>query len=399
MIAAAAVGWSVVRHERLMPAPAQLVRVSPDDGYSYTQPTISPDGKFVAAVSDRSGTPQLWLQQVGGGDPIQVTHSAGSVLGAQFFPDGTRLLVWTVGGGNKAFEIVPTLGGQAHLLVSGNLDRPALSPDGRQVAYVEWSGGRSRLAVISVEGGIPRAIEKWGLTQGQFTASWCSWTADGQTLIVLGNKRRDAPNLDDWDAFALPLDGGDPVALGVGDALRATGFELNGALLAGNRLLVSAVRNRHSNVWQLQFTPGSWRVKGPPRQLTFGTENEVPVSASESGTIAIQTSIDSSNLYMLPVDPNSGDASGMIGRLTRDGRMKVLWAVGGRSRNTLFFRAGMERSRPHSLALFAGSGHGATEANRTRARSRSESRRLAGRPADRLLAARWKCFFHQHRGR
>jgi serine/threonine protein kinase len=52
-----------------------LVRVSPDDGHSYSQPAISPDGGFVAYVSGRSGKAELWLQQVGGGDPIQLTHA------------------------------------------------------------------------------------------------------------------------------------------------------------------------------------------------------------------------------------------------------------------------------------------------------------------------------------
>jgi Tol biopolymer transport system component len=40
----------------------ELVRLSPDDGHSYGLPSISPDGKFVAYISDRSGLQQVWLQ-------------------------------------------------------------------------------------------------------------------------------------------------------------------------------------------------------------------------------------------------------------------------------------------------------------------------------------------------
>ena len=45
-------------------------------GTPTSRPAISPDGGFVAYVSDRSGKDELWLQQVGGGDPIQLTHSS-----------------------------------------------------------------------------------------------------------------------------------------------------------------------------------------------------------------------------------------------------------------------------------------------------------------------------------
>ncbi len=47
-----------------------MARVSPDDGYSYQKPAISPNGEFVANIANRSGRDQLWLQQVGGAHPF-----------------------------------------------------------------------------------------------------------------------------------------------------------------------------------------------------------------------------------------------------------------------------------------------------------------------------------------
>src|SRR5215472_8544970 len=95
-----------------------LVRLSPDDGHSYLEPAISPDGKFVAFVSDRSGKMELWLQQVGGGDPIQLTHSNYPVEEVQFFPDGTRILYSTRNtySRHSSIEVIPTLGGQPRVL-------------------------------------------------------------------------------------------------------------------------------------------------------------------------------------------------------------------------------------------------------------------------------------------
>jgi len=90
--AAAAVGWIYVNFGGTQSRGPELVRLSPDDGHSYTFPAISPDGGFVAYVSDRSGKKELWLQQVGGGDPIQLTRSTEEVDYPEFFPDGKRIL-------------------------------------------------------------------------------------------------------------------------------------------------------------------------------------------------------------------------------------------------------------------------------------------------------------------
>jgi len=39
----------------------------------HRSPSLSPDGRTVAFVSDRAGTSQAWLKSLAGGDPIQLT--------------------------------------------------------------------------------------------------------------------------------------------------------------------------------------------------------------------------------------------------------------------------------------------------------------------------------------
>ncbi|HEV3146667.1 MAG TPA: S41 family peptidase [Gemmataceae bacterium] len=57
------------------------------------QPKFSPDGKQIAFVSEREGTPQVFVMSAEGGSPVQMTfHTAGyELLG--WAPDGKRLLV------------------------------------------------------------------------------------------------------------------------------------------------------------------------------------------------------------------------------------------------------------------------------------------------------------------
>ena len=82
---------------------------------------ISPDGGFVAYVSDRSGKKELWLQQVGGGDPIQLTHANGRVVAPSFFPDGKRILYEKIPADQmkNTIEVISTLGGEPKVLTEG----------------------------------------------------------------------------------------------------------------------------------------------------------------------------------------------------------------------------------------------------------------------------------------
>ena len=53
-----------------------LTRLTFDDGLQIGA-TWSPDGRFIAYSSNRGGKSDIWVQQVSGGDPIQITKSPG----------------------------------------------------------------------------------------------------------------------------------------------------------------------------------------------------------------------------------------------------------------------------------------------------------------------------------
>ena len=80
-------------------------------------PAISKDGKFVAFASDRGGKESLniWLQQIGGGEPIQLTHDSADETDPAFSPDGTRIAFRSEKSGGGIY-VVPALGGDAVLL-------------------------------------------------------------------------------------------------------------------------------------------------------------------------------------------------------------------------------------------------------------------------------------------
>src|SRR5688572_26330145 len=68
-------------------APVRLT----DGGHLDTTPRLSPDGRQVAFVSDRSdGAPQLHLVASDGGDVRQLTRFPGTVTDVRWHPDGAR---------------------------------------------------------------------------------------------------------------------------------------------------------------------------------------------------------------------------------------------------------------------------------------------------------------------
>src|SRR6266404_652892 len=84
------VAWWMAKSNRPPAREADLVELTSDSGIS-TDPAISADGKLLAFASDRAGDGNLniWVQQVGGGEPIRLTNHQANDYQPAFSPDGT----------------------------------------------------------------------------------------------------------------------------------------------------------------------------------------------------------------------------------------------------------------------------------------------------------------------
>ena len=104
--------------------------------YSGTERSaaISPDGKFFAFVSDRGGAPDVWIRQVSGGEPVQVTHDPAPKFDLLYASDGESIY-YSTAGAQRAIWRVGVLGGTPRKIVEG-ARYPALSPDGKRLAMV-----------------------------------------------------------------------------------------------------------------------------------------------------------------------------------------------------------------------------------------------------------------------
>ena len=123
VLTAAGVAWWL----RQSPAPSSgvanpsgtvLTPITADSGLSYS-PALSPDGKLLAYASDRGGEGHLdiWVQQIGGGEPVRLTDHEADDYEPSFSPDGTLIVFSSVrqGAGSGAVRHSGALrAGEAH---------------------------------------------------------------------------------------------------------------------------------------------------------------------------------------------------------------------------------------------------------------------------------------------
>jgi dipeptidyl aminopeptidase/acylaminoacyl peptidase len=68
--------------------------------------SFSPDGSKILVSSDASGVFNAYVYPVGGGDPVQLTHSTGDAIRtAEWLPDGERFLYLSDQGGNELHHV------------------------------------------------------------------------------------------------------------------------------------------------------------------------------------------------------------------------------------------------------------------------------------------------------
>jgi serine/threonine protein kinase/Tol biopolymer transport system component len=120
----------------------------------------SRDGRQIAYIASTAGTLQLWTQPAQGGEARQLTFGRERMRHPSFSPDGRWIYVQP---SHRNIWRVPTAGGTPEPVTrfpeSGLfLEEPALSPDGRTLAYARWKGGSS-LWLLSL-GGHPHAASR-----------------------------------------------------------------------------------------------------------------------------------------------------------------------------------------------------------------------------------------------
>jgi len=135
---------------------AELYRISPADGTVHARltnnpaidssPTFSPDGSQIAFVSNRQGSPQIFVMSASGGGAKRVTFQGKYNQTPRWNPDPKKPFIAFTGRDERGvFDVfyIDIKSQQVTRVTQGkgsNLD-PSWSPDGRLLVYASSRGG------------------------------------------------------------------------------------------------------------------------------------------------------------------------------------------------------------------------------------------------------------------
>ena len=162
-------------------------------------PSVSADGRTVVFASDRDGAWNIWRMSIEGGPAKQLTYGLGETY--PFCSPTGDWLVYQEGYepiGVYKVSKVSLDGGQPVPLAARVAIRPAISPDGKFVAYFAMDQSGWRLAVIPSSGGEP--TQRFAIPSS-VRSRYVRWTPDGKALAYIDD--REASNL-----WVQPLSGG-----------------------------------------------------------------------------------------------------------------------------------------------------------------------------------------------
>ena len=104
------------------------------DGFLTTDPAWSPDGRFLAYTSDRTGNPDLWLRDLRDGSERRLTALSYAAVAPAWSPDGARIAFQDQDG---ATYLLTVAGGSVQKVLDALWEpgRPTWSPDGTVLAF------------------------------------------------------------------------------------------------------------------------------------------------------------------------------------------------------------------------------------------------------------------------
>jgi eukaryotic-like serine/threonine-protein kinase len=289
----------------------EITRVTKDSGVSM-DPAISADGNLVAYSSDRSGEGNLdiWLQQLGGGNPIRLTRDPADDTEPNFSPDATHVVFRSERDGGGIY-IVPTTGGEERRIADGGR-RPHFSPDGTKVVY--WTGpghpfplrdGTGKIFVLDLVTSVTRQIRP------EFTAAVHPvWSPDGKKILFLG---AEANALKGWDWWITPLDNAAPVTCQVQKSQLFDPFAWQ-----GDRVYFARNEEGPWSISRLAINPVTGCATGKPQRLTGATADAYAPAVSKAGRVVFSVIDEPINLYSLTLDANRGKPKQELQRLSTE---------------------------------------------------------------------------------
>ncbi|MGH9141220.1 MAG: protein kinase domain-containing protein [Vicinamibacterales bacterium] len=283
IVAAAVAGWrtplATPPHGDALLANATFTPFTDWDG-TEALAAISPDGRFVAFLSDRDGQFDIWLSQVGTGEFRNLTTTIPSMSPPGivlrdfgFSGDGSKIWFSLSGNPGDRKMLMSLLGGKPGAFLGEGDVTPSWSPDAMRLAFVNNRGG-DPLFVADAAGADARRI--LAPEDGVLHNHDPVWSPDGEWIYFV----RGLDPTDEMDVWRLRSSGGSPERL---TTLHAAVNFL--APIDSHTLLYVARAEDRSGPWLWALDVATKAT----RRVSWGLEQYTSVAASRDGRRIVAT--------------------------------------------------------------------------------------------------------------
>jgi Tol biopolymer transport system component len=195
--------WEMVRPAAAPTNPLEKAHFMRVTDVESVGAAISPDGRFVAFISDHDGPVDVWLSQVGTGRSINLTQGKagplpGPLRSIGFSGDGSE--IW-LGGGDAGMRLrlLPLTGGTPRNFLGEEAANLAWSPDGEHIVYHN-AGSGDPMFVADRTGANSRRI--FG-DQAGIHNHFPTWSPDGRWIYFVHG----TPATKEMDLWRVDSDG------------------------------------------------------------------------------------------------------------------------------------------------------------------------------------------------
>ena len=156
----------------------QPVNLTADYSGNDRYPSWSPDGRYIAFNSERAGNLDVWVIPAEGGEARQLTHHPAADSFQAWSPDGQWVFFDSLRDGTQRFWRVPVAGGEAQPVTEISGFITLFSSDEEKIYFIGGAGENRNLFEVSVEGGPkrqmtdfttrPGELQRLGATDGEY---------------------------------------------------------------------------------------------------------------------------------------------------------------------------------------------------------------------------------------
>ena len=268
-----------------------------------TGPSLSPDGESFAYSSNARGSWDIYVQRVGGRNPVLVAgDSTLDEVWPTYSPDGKQIAYNLRGGG---IFVVGATGESARRLTTFG-SNPAWSPDGRHIVFGAEEvnsaynvNNTGTLWSVETSGGEPTRLDPKG-GRGLYQPAWSPSGRQIAFWSVVGGQR---------DLETMPAAGGPRIKVTSDAAVDwAPAWSPD-----GKYLYFSSDRGGTMGLWRIPMDETSGRAVGAPALVASGVDvdMDLPHLSRDGASLIFRSKLESVNPAAIAFDPIAGRIGGV----------------------------------------------------------------------------------------